>query len=64
MARAGVRAVRAGCCVASAGVPLFGLGVVCGQCRSPFVCCKRMGGFGWLMLEEVSGAFMAQIFSL
>ena len=26
--RAGVRAVRAGCCVASTGVPLFGLGVV------------------------------------
>ena len=34
--------VRAGCCVASAGVPLFAV--------------RGWGGFGWLMFEEVSGA--------
>ena len=38
--------------------------VLCGQCRSPFVCCKGIGGgFRWLMFEKVSGAFMALIFS-
>ena len=48
--RAGVRAVRAGCCVASAGVPFFAL--------------KGLGGCGWLMFEKVLAAFMAWIFSI
>ena len=30
----------------------------------PLFALKGWGGFGWLMFEEVLGAFMAQIFSL
>ena len=47
----GFGGVRAGGCVASAGVSMF----ACKGC---------LGGFGWLMFEEVLGAFMAPIFSL
>ena len=41
-----VRAVRAGCCVAGAGL---------------LVRFKGVGGFGWLMYDEFFGAFIAQI---
>ena len=41
---AGVRAVRAGCCVASAGV---------------LVRFEGVGGSGWLMYDEVFGVFTA-----
>ena len=44
-----VRAVRAGCCVASAGVRFFAV--------------TGWAGFGWLMFEEMLRTFMARIFS-
>ena len=45
-----------GSCPGCRGCPGW---VLYGKCRSPFVRFKGVGGFGWLMFEEVFGAFMA-----
>ena len=45
-----VRAVRAGCCVASAGVPLFGLGVVLPVQES---LCLLQGDGGGVQMADV-----------